>query len=127
MQITLDTENPGDLKILRALLAAADADEGTSPAPVPAAQPEPKSAAKKAAAPKAEAAPDKPAKTAAPAPSEDLQAQAVARATELVSSGKAHIVKSALDEHGAERVGKQADDQYESFLAALDRLSAEEE
>jgi heme-binding NEAT domain protein len=118
MQIIIDTANLSDLD--RAMLAflAGDPEEATEPEPEP--EPEP---VKKATATKKTA----PAKKAEPEPEEDLvggsapvMADAVAAATQLVSSGQAAKVKSALAEVGAKRVSEMSDDDIPAFLAALE-------
>lgn len=109
MQITLDTDqlSEKDLNVLRALVGDSS--------PASAAQP-----AKKAAAPakKAAAAPE-PEETPAETSGEPTMEDAVARATELVSSGKATEVKAALDACGADRVSNLPGDKIGDFLAAL--------
>lgn len=120
MQITIDTNNLSELDIaMLAFLAGQDEtaeEEEEAPAPPPAAK---KAASKKAAAkPKPEPVEEE----------EDLidggddaptMSDAVAAATQLVSSGESAKVKAALAEVGAKRVSEMAEDDIPAFLAAL--------
>ena len=119
MQITIDTNNLSELDIamLGFLAQQGPADEAEVETEV-----EPEKPAK--AAPKKVAA-----KVAEPEPEvedEDLVggktytlSDAVARATALVSDGKAQLVKKALETVGAKRVSEISEDQIEAFLSAL--------
>lgn len=120
MQITIDTNNLSemDIAMLAFLAEQGEATEEVAEepeAPAPAKAP----AAKKAAAPKAEPAPEP--------EDEDLvggdgptMADAVARATTMVSEGQAAKVKAALATVGAKRVSEMAESDIPAFFAALD-------
>lgn len=84
--------------------------------------------AKAAAKPKAKPEPKDPEPTPEPEPvveaapardGEDMRAEAVRRATEMVSSGKAAEVKAALASVGAKKVSELSDDQVGPFLTAI--------
>lgn len=122
MQITIDTNNLSEMDIAMLGFLAEQGEptgdtepEPEAPAPTPA-----KAPAKKAAP--AKAAPAKP----APEPVEDLlggdgptMADAVAAATQLVSTGNQQKVKDALAAVGAKRVSEIAEDQIALFLETL--------
>lgn len=121
MQITIDTNNLSDLDIaMLGFLAGQEVDETPDDTPAPV---EPPKATK---APKAE---PKPAPAAEPEPAdEDLlgggdpaptMSDAIAAATELVSSGGAAKVKAALAEVGVKRVSELPEGDITKFLAAL--------
>ena len=125
MQITLtiDTSSPlseQDRAILRAI-----AEDGTPALPAPAEKPA--SVAKKAAPAPAKASPAKATKAPEPDVEEDegtnddapTKQDAVDRATELVSTGKAAQVKAALNAAGVKRVSELKDADIPVFLDAL--------
>ena len=131
MQITIDTNNLSDLD--RKVLGLLTGSEDTPAKPTKAAA-EPKKAAPKAKPAEAAPAPEKPVEAApepeeAPAvdePEEDLvggstvtMKDAVARATELVSSGKSAAVREALAKFNAKRVSDVADEDLAGFVAEL--------
>lgn len=124
MQITIDTNNLSELDIaMLAFLAGRfdeteDEPEPVAEAPKPKAKTEPKKAAE-------------PAKEPEPTPEpaeEDLlggedaptMSQAIAKATELVSSGGAAKVKTALAAVGVKRVSEMKDADIPTFFAALE-------
>ena len=124
LQINIDTTetlSEADRALLHALLgdgkAAATPPEPKAEKPVSA----PKKAAAKKSTPKPAPEPEE-----AEEDDEDVlgtdaptRADAVARATELVSSGKAAQVKAALNSVGAKRVSEVADEDIASFMDAL--------
>jgi hypothetical protein len=122
VQITIDTNNLSELDVaMLAFLAGQetteapeepDADEAPA-APAPA-----KAAAKKA--PKAAAAPVEPEDEDLLGGTAPTMADAVARATVLVSEGGAAKVKEALAAVGAKRVSEMDEDKVPEFLALLD-------
>lgn len=127
MQITIDTNNLSELDIAMLSFLAeqgevADAPEEPAPEPAPA-----KAATKAKAAPKAEPAKAEPEPVVEEPAEEDLlggedaptMSQAIAAATELVSSGGAAKVKAALAEVGVKRVSEMKDADIPTFLAAL--------
>ena len=96
-----------------------------SAAPAPKAKPAPKATAK--AAPVAEEAPEVPDEPADEADAEEdllggapTLEDAVAKATELVSSGQTATVKAALAAVGAKRVSEVKANQVQAFIDALD-------
>lgn len=123
MQITIDTNNLSEMDIAMLGFLAEQGEptgdteqEPEAPTPAPA-----KATPAKKAAP-AKAAPAKP----APEPVEDLlggdgptMADAVAAATQLVSTGQQQKVKDALTAVGAKRVSEIAEDQIAIFIDAL--------
>lgn len=111
MKITIDTDNLSDLDI--AMLSFL-AEQGEVAEEEP--EPEPAKPAKKAApAAPAKKEPESEDDDAAPTMSD-----AVAAATQLVSSGEAAKVKAALSEVGAKRVSEMKEDDIPAFLAALE-------
>lgn len=135
MQITIDTAALTDLdrKVL-ALLTGGEEAPAKAVAEPKKTTPKAKAAAPAPAPEKpVEAAPEpveaKPEPEAAPAvdePEEDLvggspvtMKDAVARATELVSSGKSAAVREALAKFNAKRVSDVADDDLAGFVAEL--------
>lgn len=123
MQITLDTSNPEDLKVMRELIVFLGSD-ATPSAPAPAAA-APKTAKKAAAAPKAETpTADEPSADDASGPSAgdaSLEA-AVELATEMVSSGQANRIKLALADQGSTRVGLLDPDKIGAFIEEATRF-----
>lgn len=123
MQLTLDTNDAGDVEILKAL-ASVLTDGVSAPAPpaakgfqenaatVPAKTP----AKKAAAAAPAEETPEAPADDAAAGPT---MKDAVTRASQLMSQDRTKDVKAALDKFGVSRVSELADDQLAGFIAEL--------
>lgn len=114
MQISFNTEELSERdRATLAFIAGGSAAEKAAPA-----------AAKPAAAKPAAAKPEpEPAAKPEPAAAEDgnpTMADAVARATELVGSGKAAKVKEALASLGAKRVSELEEDKIADFIAALD-------
>lgn len=132
MQITIDTNNLSELDI--AMLGFL-ADQGEpqepdeDPAPV-VETPKPKAAK----APKAEKPAEPVAETPAAEPEEEdllggedvpTMSQAIAAATELVSTGGAAKVKAALAEIGVKRVSEMKDSDIPTFFAALAKADKE--
>jgi hypothetical protein len=118
MQVTFDPANDADLALVRLLL-----NEDAAPAPAPAKKAvAPAAPAKKAAAAPAEA--EEPGEAPATNGGEEGEgptlADAVARATDMVSNGQAAQVKAALTTVGAKRVSELEEDKIADFLAALD-------
>jgi hypothetical protein len=119
VQITIDTSNLSELDVAMLAFLAEQGETTEEPEPAPEPEPaKPAKAAKKAAKP--EPAPE-------PEPEEDLvggdgptMADAVARATVLVSEGGAAKVKEALATVGAKRVSEMAESDIPAFLAALE-------
>lgn len=122
MQITIDTNNLSDMDI--AMLAfLADQGETVEDDDIPEPEPTPakaEKAAKKAAAAKPEPTPEPEEEE------EDLvggegptMSDAIAAATELVSSGSAAKVKAALAEIGVKRVSELEEKDIATFLAEL--------
>lgn len=113
MQITIDTNNLSEMDI-NMLAFLADQGEEVEETPAP----------KKAAAPKKEKKEELP---VVEEEEEDLvggdaptMSDAVAAATNLVSTGEAAKVKAALAEVGAKRVSEIEDGDIPAFLAALE-------
>jgi hypothetical protein len=103
-----------DLRVLRALI-----DGTETPTAVAAAPATKKTAAKKTAAP-AKAAELRDEAVASPDDGgEDLREQALAVATEFLSSGQRAKVKKALDDIGVERVGSLSAEQAQEFIDTL--------
>jgi len=126
MQITIDTNNLSELDVamLSFLAENGEVAEETEPEAEAPAAPAKAPAAKKAAA-KAEA----PAAPAAEPEGEDddlvggdgpTMAEAIARATEMVSQGGSAKVKEALASVGAKKVSEMDEDKIPAFFAALD-------
>lgn len=113
MLISIDTEKPGDVDLLKTLVGVLAGEAPVTPAP----------AKKAAAAPAKKAA-------AAPAPEPEPEAtgpsmdDAVALATQLVADGYAAQVKAALGEFSAERVSKLAAGDIGGFMAKAEELVA---
>lgn len=128
MQIIIDTANLSELDInMLAFLAengeVAETEEAEeTPAPAPAK----KTAAKKTAAkkpdpePEAEEEADEPEETEAEDDDAPTMSDAVAAATQLVSSGQAAKVKEALATVGAKRVSEIEEKDIAAFMAALE-------
>lgn len=124
MQITIDTNNLSQLDIdMLAFLAGQEPAQDT---PEPEAEkPAPKKAPAKKAAPA-----KKPVEVKDPEPEADdepeadgdapTMSDAVAAATQLVSSGKSAKVKAALESVGAKRVSEMDESDVPAFLAALE-------
>lgn len=134
MNITFDTNNLSELDtaILSLLVgreaniaAATPAKAATPATPAKAAAPAPAKKAAAPAAPKEEPAEVPTSEEAGDTGEEDLlggqptMADAVAAATQLVSSGGAAKVKAALATVGAKRVSEVAETDIAAFLAAL--------
>lgn len=130
MQITIDTNNLSDLdrKVLGLLVGGEDTPSKPTKAAAEPKKTEPKAKAAPApekpveAAPEPEEAPEPEAEE----PEEDLvggstvtMKDAVARATELVSSGKSAAVREALAKFNAKRVSDVADEDLAGFVAEL--------
>lgn len=116
MQITIDTNNLSELDV--AMLAFLAGQEATEEAPEPEAPAPAKPAAKKAA-PKPDPEPEV---------EENLiggddgptVADAVQKATLMVSEGKSAQVKAALAAVGANRVSEMPEDKVVEFITLLD-------
>lgn len=125
MQITIDTNNLSELDIaMLAFLAEQEPTAEVAEEPEP--EPAPTKPAKAASKPKPEPEPE--VEEPAEEPEEDLisgdaptMSDAVAAATELVSDGKAALVKEALASVGAKRVSELAEGDIAAFLAALQK------
>ena len=123
MKITIDTDNLSelDLNMLAFLAENGEVAAASEPVETPKpAKPEPKKSEPKA---------EDPAEAPAEEPEEDLvggekpktMSDAVAAATELVSSGNAAKVKEALAKVGdVKRVSELKEDQIQKFLKALE-------
>lgn len=122
MQITIDTNNLSEMDVaMLAFLAGQEApepeaedEEPETPAPAK------KAAAAKKAAPKAEPDPEPEAEDLVGGGDAPTMADAVARATTLVSEGEAAKVKEALAAVGAKRVSEMSEEDIPAFFAALD-------
>jgi hypothetical protein len=108
MQIIIDTSNLSELDINMLAFLAGQGEEDA-----PEADEEPEAKPKKAK--KADPEPEPEENDEAPTMSD-----AVAVATQLVSSGEAAKVKAALAEVGAKRVSEMKEEDIPSFLAALE-------
>lgn len=119
MQITIDTNNLSELDVAMLAFLAGQEAETPEPEGETTTEPEPAKADKKAKAEKAKPEPE-------PEPEEDLVgggptlADAVARATQMVSNGGSAKVKEALAAVGAKRVSEMDETDVPAFLAALD-------
>lgn len=106
--ISFDPTDATDVEYVQSLLAGETVEEAPAPAP------------KKAPAKKAKPAPE-------PEPEEEATGvtleDAVARATELVSEGRAAEVKGALATFDVKRVSELDESQVEAFLEALNEDS----
>ena len=128
MQITIDTNNLSemDINMLAFLAEQGEPVEVEEAADEPEPEPDPKPSKKKAAAKKATTKKADPEPEPDPEPeSEDdsdgpTMSDAVAAATQLVSSGEAAKVKAALAEVGAKRVSEMDESDIPAFLAALE-------
>lgn len=111
MKIELDTSNLStlDIQVLNLLFTGQ----------APPAEPEPKPV-KKAAPPKAEPKAAEPSPPPSEEPEAPTLADAVAAATQLVSTGGAAKVKAALAVVGSKRVSEVAPENIAAFLAALE-------
>jgi len=119
MQITLDTDNPRDLELVRDLIQLAR--PASSAEAQPTAQSKP--AKKQTQTPPAPTIPDP--EPEDPTPDEGPTVEdATARALELVSSGAAARVKAALNTVGAERVGLLEPDKIGAFVDSMERFAA---
>lgn len=132
MQLIINTEDLTDVdKAVLSLLLGGD-----TPSAEPEAKPKARATAKavyeaeeeEAPAPKASAKKTRKAPEPEPEEAEEddeadddapTRAQAVDRATELISSGKAAQVKAALKSVGASRVSDVADDRIADFMEAM--------
>lgn len=125
MQITLTIDTAAPLSEQDRAILRVIAEDGTPALPTPAEKPAP--VAKKAAPAPAKASPAKATKAPEPDVEEDEDASddaptkqdAVDRATELVSTGKAAQVKAALNAAGVKRVSELKDADIPAFLDAL--------
>lgn len=114
MKITIDTDTLSDMDIAMLSFLAEQGEPAEEPEPEPAkkAAPAKKATKAKKADPEPEPEPDE--DDAAPTMSD-----AVAAATQLVSSGEASKVKAALTAVGAKRVSEMKDEDIPAFLAHL--------
>jgi len=112
--ISFDPNDPADVEFVNSLLAAGDA-----PAPAPKKAAAKKTAAKADPEPEPEEAEEE---TEAESNGPTLE-QAVERATELVSEGRAADVKGALAKFNVRRVSELAEDQVAEFLEIINEES----
>jgi pyruvate/2-oxoglutarate dehydrogenase complex dihydrolipoamide acyltransferase (E2) component len=122
MQITLDTSNPEDLKVMRELIVFLGSDVPAA-APAPAAADEQSIGQKTAATVKKAIAKAKEVDAAAEPSADDASLEAaVELATEMVSSGQANRIKLALADQGSTRVGLLDPDKIGAFIEEATRF-----